>query len=70
MIPGKVLDFPPSDSVALVSFLPRMVMRRGSMLTLSSFSSKPRTLARTLIRSSDSALVAFTAHRNSLNGTP
>ena len=55
MIPGKVLDFPPSDSVALVSFLPRMVMRRGSMLTLSSFSSKPRTLARTLIRSSDSA---------------
>jgi hypothetical protein len=57
--------FPSSLSLALISFLPRIVMRYGSTLTLSSFPSKPRTLARTLIRSSDSDMETETGRKSS-----
>src|ERR1039458_8317698 len=55
----------PSAFISLVSLLPKIVMRCGSMLTSSSVSSKPTPLTRTLILSLDSDMETETGHSSS-----
>jgi len=59
------LIVPASASPLLRFFLPKIVMRLGSTLTSSSCGSKPVTLARTVIRSSDSDIAIETGASNS-----